>query len=368
MTATEGLKPGTSTGYAFERVEWLKSYLGLAEEFAAEVRMTTYEAEYSNKAKTLRDKLDLDRREAQRVLGEVDFEREFNKSTDYREARLVLRKAIREWERLRDEVDSRVTRLRAFLSLAREVADLEKMDVRDQALRNASPSDPIIRAGTAGFIEGRAGDIRAGRDALTTEQPEIEMILRDVGNSFDRWSFAAGVHSGVDFIADQVLQAVGKYLRLTRPPRPLGASASAVANASPKSGTAIVDAITRALRPAFKEPPTNERDVQDQIEQILRVLGVDYHRDKEVAAVGPTSFRPDFTIASQDLAIEVKFANDRHSAAAVQRELAEDVAGYRTKWKHLLAVVYDLGAIRDPEQMRRQNEAHFGVCIVIVKH
>lgn len=66
--------------------------------------------------------------------------------------------------------------------------------------------------------------------------------------------------------------------------------------------------------------------------------------------------------------IEVKFANDRHLAAAVQRELAEDVTAYKTKWKHLLAVVYDLGVIQDPEQMKRENEAHFGVTVVIVKH
>lgn len=104
----------------------------------------------------------------------------------------------------------------------------------------------------------------------------------------------------------------------------------------------IVDAINRSLRPAFKDLPKSEREVQDEVEQILRVLGTDYVRDKEVAPVGPTFFKPDFTVNLLDLAIEVKFAKDTHGASEVQREIAEDVAGYRTKWKHLLVVVYDL--------------------------
>jgi hypothetical protein len=138
----------------------------------------------------------------------------------------------------------------------------------------------------------------------------------------------------------------------------------------PQHQTLDVEAsIDRALRPAFRDPPTSERPVQDMIATILRGKAIDFHREKESAPVGPTEFVPDFTIPSLGMAIEVKFAHAKHGAADVQREIAEDVAGYGTKWgSQILFVVYDCGAISDPEQFRRENQKHFGVRVLIVKH
>lgn len=130
----------------------------------------------------------------------------------------------------------------------------------------------------------------------------------------------------------------------------------------------ILAAIERALRPSFEEPPENEKEVQANVETILRSIGVEFHREKERAAVGPTTFIPDFTFPGMDLALEVKLANERHGESQIQHELAEDVAGFRTKWKHLIVVVYDCGVIRDPEGLRRANEQHFGVKVLVVKH
>jgi hypothetical protein len=130
----------------------------------------------------------------------------------------------------------------------------------------------------------------------------------------------------------------------------------------------IVSGIERALRPAFTEPPKTERQVQDAIATILRAQGVDFHREKERAALGPTTFIPDYTVGDLDLAVEVKLAKPGHGEAEVQRELAEDIAAYRTRWRHLIAVVYDCGVISDPDLMRRENMKHFGVTVLIVKH
>jgi hypothetical protein len=131
----------------------------------------------------------------------------------------------------------------------------------------------------------------------------------------------------------------------------------------------IMTAINRALRPSFKLKPTSEKEVQDAVENILRAIGIDYHREKERAALGPTTFIPDFTIPSIELALEVKFATETLGAAKIQHEMAEDIAGYSVKWKRLLFVVYDGdGVIADPDQLRRANEATFGVSVLIVKH
>jgi hypothetical protein len=131
----------------------------------------------------------------------------------------------------------------------------------------------------------------------------------------------------------------------------------------------VETAIERALRPSFRRsPPKSERDVQDAIETILRALGIEFTRDREVAPVGAKAFRPDFIVASLDLAIEAKLAKLGRSAADIQEEITADIAAYKTKWRRLLIVVYDLGSIEDPYQMRKSNLKHFGVSVVIIKH
>jgi hypothetical protein len=136
-----------------------------------------------------------------------------------------------------------------------------------------------------------------------------------------------------------------------------------------KEAIDIEAAIERALRPSFRlGPPNSERDVQDAVENILRTLGLDFTRDIEVAPVGAKSFRPDFVVTPLDLAIEIKLAKQSHGSAKIQEEIAADIAAYRTKWRHLLVVIYDLGVIEDPYQMRKSNLKLFGVSVIVIKH
>jgi hypothetical protein len=131
----------------------------------------------------------------------------------------------------------------------------------------------------------------------------------------------------------------------------------------------VETAIERALRPSFRtNPPRSERDVQNGVETILRAVGVEFTRDRKVAGVGAKAFRPDFIVETLDLAIEVKLAKLGRSAADIQEEIAADIAAYKTKWRHLLIVIYDLGSIDDPYQMRKSNLKHFGVSVVVIKH
>jgi hypothetical protein len=64
----------------------------------------------------------------------------------------------------------------------------------------------------------------------------------------------------------------------------------------------------------------------------------------------------------------VKLATEKHSPSAIQEEIAADITAYKTRWKHLLFVIYDTGVIADPYQMRRENMRLFGVSVVIIKH
>jgi REase_DpnII-MboI len=159
---------------------------------------------------------------------------------------------------------------------------------------------------------------------------------------------------------DCIEQAIGVYEYMQTDESLLGVSSREVID--------VETAIERALRPSFHTvAPQSERDVQNAVETILRAVGVEFTRDREVAPVGAKAFRPDFIIEMLDLAIEVKLTKPSRSAADIQEEIAADIAAYRTKWRHLLIVIYDLGSIDDPYQMRKSNLKHFGVSVIVIK-
>lgn len=162
-------------------------------------------------------------------------------------------------------------------------------------------------------------------------------------------------------VIDSVDQAIGVYEQALEDPD--------LVNFKYMDGLDIRTAIERALRPSFRRgQPTCEKEVQDAIEDILNALGVVFVRDKEVAPTGPKASRPDFTVEAMDLAIEAKFAKEGHGASAIQEEINADITAYKTKWKRLMFVIYDLGIIDDPHQMIRENERKLGVSVLIIKH
>jgi hypothetical protein len=162
-------------------------------------------------------------------------------------------------------------------------------------------------------------------------------------------------------VVDMIEQAIGVYESLEK--------SDGLVEIRSKEAIDIEAAVERALRPAFRiGAPSSEREVQDAVETILNALGVVFVREKDVASVGPRAFHPDFTVPDLDLAIEIKLASSSHRASAIQEEIAADISAYRTKWRHLLIIIYDNGVITDPYQMRRDNMKHFGVNVVIVKH
>jgi hypothetical protein len=191
--------------------------------------------------------------------------------------------------------------------------------------------------------------------------PAIGGIVIQNADPFDIVFESLWGSSVIPNIVDMIDQAIGVYQHVQ-------ADTGFVSLA----GRDIIDiesAIERALRPHFRSsPPRCESEVQDAIEDILCTLGVMYTREKERAPVGPRAFTPDFVLHDFDLALEAKFANEKHSASDIQEEITSDISAYRTKWKYILFVVYDLGVISDPYQMRRENMKLYGVSVVIVKH
>ena len=184
---------------------------------------------------------------------------------------------------------------------------------------------------------------------------------RECIDPFKNMFRAVGHDSWMPDLLDMLAQAIGVYEHIE--------SKSGLVHLGSSGPFDVETAIERALRLAFKSgPPKNEKAVQDQIEVILASAGVEFTREQETAPVGPRAFKPDFALTPMDLALEVKFTNDKHSASDAQEEISADIAAFKTKWSRLLVVVYDLGAIDDPQRMRNDNMKHFGVSVLIVKH
>lgn len=174
---------------------------------------------------------------------------------------------------------------------------------------------------------------------------------------FDDWYG----ESFIPKIVDVIEQAIGVYENLKKD--------TGLIDLTSKEAIDIENAIVRALRPSFKKaPPSSEIEVQDAVENIFNSIGIDFTREKENTTIGSRSFRPDFVVNNLNLAIEIKLATDKHEINNIQEEITSDITAYKTKWKHILFVIYDNGVIIDPYKFRVDNIKLFGISVIVVKH
>jgi hypothetical protein len=213
------------------------------------------------------------------------------------------------------------------------------------------------------LIPARMAVVQAGAIKLMTigPPPAVGGVVPQNIDSFQNFFTNFYGISLIETVIDAVDQAIGVYEQAL--------VGSDLVNFESKDALDIETAIERALRPSFrKHPPGKEVEVQDAIEDILNAVGVDFIRDKEVAPVGPRASRPDFTIEAMSLAIEVKLAKEGHGASDIQEEMNADITAYKTKWKRLIFVIYDLGVVADPHRMIRENQRLFGISVLVIKH
>ena len=127
----------------------------------------------------------------------------------------------------------------------------------------------------------------------------------------------------------------------------------------------VLSAIRRALRPAFREPPSSEKEVQDAVELILRARAVEFEREAQLKHA-TKKVKPDFVLPSLDMALEVKLCNSPRREKEIIEEIGADIVAYRTRYRVLLFVVYDVATIADKEAFQRGFSNEPGVLIEII--
>lgn len=134
----------------------------------------------------------------------------------------------------------------------------------------------------------------------------------------------------------------------------------------------ISDFIQSNLRRIIFKVPEKEIEIQNGIEALFvgrsMAKGTDYDREAgRVKASGKESV-PDFIIPGLRLCLEAKLSKSVHELKPMVDEINADIRVYGTQYERQLYVVYDLGAIRDEEEFKRDLETAPGVSVLIIKH
>jgi DpnII restriction endonuclease len=129
----------------------------------------------------------------------------------------------------------------------------------------------------------------------------------------------------------------------------------------------IASIIDDNLRAAVYSDPKNERDVQDVIDTIFRVRGLDYRREQQGVPYSSKRYVPDFTFDALGVAVEVKFCNRAAREKEMIDEINADIIGYQGSYDRILFVIYDLGFIRDVALFKSSIELQPGVQVMIIK-
>ncbi len=133
----------------------------------------------------------------------------------------------------------------------------------------------------------------------------------------------------------------------------------------------LITEVKNDFRKIIIKGPNNEKDVQDYFEGYLKVKGHNFKREKESSSFSTGSFIPDFTDDEKEIALELKYIDEKKKVKVIIDEMSADIKPYSKRWNKILFLVYDKGGnISDTEEFtkdfihKNENITH---CIVI-KH
>jgi len=141
-------------------------------------------------------------------------------------------------------------------------------------------------------------------------------------------------------------------------------------NTAPESSQIIkiINLFEHKLRKFFRNKPSNEKEVQDQVENLLIASDINYEREGPTIEYSNKKYIPDFSINKLDLIIEVKFCDSVAKSKSIIAEINDDIVAYQSKLGNLIFIIYDIGSIRDIDSYKYSFEKNENVIIKIIKH
>lgn len=162
---------------------------------------------------------------------------------------------------------------------------------------------------------------------------------------------------------NELLKVIGKVNRLARDPSPFR---------DEQSVTQLIR-ILRRFRECcqyIKDPPSDEKAVQDIMWIMLRSQFDRLDREDTLPKFGAKNYKPDFGIPDLQVLIEAKFIGEKTTIARIQDEILSDAPAYlnqSSKYISLIVLVYDSGhKLRDSRKFIEDLKSVEGIIEVIV--
>jgi hypothetical protein len=121
----------------------------------------------------------------------------------------------------------------------------------------------------------------------------------------------------------------------------------------------------KKLRKLIREKPSKEKEVQDKFEDLLIANEIEYAKEFPHIMYSSKQYIPDFSFEKMNLAVEIKLCKNDEKVLIAQ--LNDDILAYRTKFKNILFIIYDLGNIRDIDNFKHSFDSD-DVIIQVIKH
>ena len=109
----------------------------------------------------------------------------------------------------------------------------------------------------------------------------------------------------------------------------------------------VYKTIRESISDFLQDRPKNEQAIHNAVVALLMTKGLVAYNEQETVAFGQTSFRPDITLRSYSIAIEIKYCKGKQNLRNITNEILSDIVAYRKDYKEILFVVYDQKKIID---------------------
>ena len=128
----------------------------------------------------------------------------------------------------------------------------------------------------------------------------------------------------------------------------------------------IINLAEKKLRKLIRETPNKEKEVQDKYEDLLLANNIEYAKEFPHITYSSKQYIPDFSFEKFSLAVEIKLCKNDEKGLIAQ--LNDDILAYKTKFKSVLFIIYDLGNIRDIDTFKQSFEQYDDIIVQIIKH
>ncbi len=134
----------------------------------------------------------------------------------------------------------------------------------------------------------------------------------------------------------------------------------------------VIKLIRLNLRSIVRSTPTNEKEIQEKIEDLLigagYVRGSDFDRETGRVKTGVKESIPDFVFNTLDFCIEAKIVKDKAGPKRVTEEINADIRSYGTTYSNIFFLVYDIGGQVSNVEHFKHNIVGKHVYLEVVKH